>query len=211
MQAEPVAGWSETLDFVYSVLPPATARHSQRVGLKARVFGDFDTARAALLHDVLEDGVDAGKPVTAYDLKSRWGVAVATIVLDVTDVFTPEACPQISRRYRKALEAVRLALTSDEARFVKYLDIEDNQGRTEGREEVFLQRWREEKTLYAKVRVRIQGDDQTVVGVEQALSALMREDEENRDLWATAWDRYTNAGGKSAMAKRQALRTTLRA
>ena len=46
--------------------------------------------------------------------------------LQVTDVFTHEAYPELNRKIRKGMEADRLATISDDAKLVKLADMIDN-------------------------------------------------------------------------------------
>jgi hypothetical protein len=206
--------WRDALAFVHVVLPPATARHAVRVGKAARAEGDWDLAYAALLHDVLEDGIfpSTGERVTVEDVRVRWGVTVARLVLDVSDVFTPERCPGVSRRYRKALEAVRLARVCDRAWRVKELDIADNQGRTDGEKSPsFLAVWGAEKALTHELRATFGGEPgQAPEEIDQLLGRLLRgTDAARRPLWEGAQRAYTEGGGWRALDERVKLRRTL--
>jgi (p)ppGpp synthase/HD superfamily hydrolase len=83
--------------------------------------GDFVAQEAALLHDTIED------TKTTYDeLFNVFGKPVADTVLELTDVYTPEAYPTLNRRLRKAMEAERLRGISDRAKLIKLCDIADN-------------------------------------------------------------------------------------
>ncbi len=76
---------------------------------------------AALLHDTIED-----TDVTYFDVCRAFGVKVADLVLELTDVFTNDAYPELNRSIRKGLEAERLATVSDDAKLVKLCDMIDN-------------------------------------------------------------------------------------
>ena len=59
----------------------------------------------------------------------RWlclGSTVAGLVLELTDVYTSAAYPQLNRAARKALECERLATVSAKAKLIKRMDIADN-------------------------------------------------------------------------------------
>lgn len=84
--------------------------------------GDEAMVAAAYLHDVLEDC-----PQVSYgELVREFGKDVATLVSELTHVFTPEAFPTLNRKERKALETARLAKASKRAKLIKVKDIEHN-------------------------------------------------------------------------------------
>jgi (p)ppGpp synthase/HD superfamily hydrolase len=69
-----------------------------------------------LLHDTIEDGASAGRPVTEAELAERFGAEVAVIVSEVTDDKTlPSAA-------RKRLQVERAPKKSAAARMVKLAD-----------------------------------------------------------------------------------------
>lgn len=72
---------------------------------------------AALLHDVVED-----TKVPIEVIRHMFGLEVAELVLDVTDVYTPEAYPDKNRAERKRLEAERLSYIDPEAQTIKLAD-----------------------------------------------------------------------------------------
>lgn len=84
---------------------------------------------AALLHDVLEDTPVTQQTLLSF-LQTLTDVATAQrilhITVELTDVFTKQAYPQLNRRQRKQKEHERLAHTSFEAQTIKYADIIDN-------------------------------------------------------------------------------------
>lgn len=82
---------------------------------------DVDVIIAAYLHDTVEDTF-----VTNADIHRHFGRRVASIVRELTDVFTTAAYPKTNRAARKKLEADRLARVSDDAKLVKRADIADN-------------------------------------------------------------------------------------
>lgn len=82
---------------------------------------DAEVIAAAYLHDVIED-----TDVTYNRLVNTFGPRVADIVLDLTDVYTPQRFKGLNRRDRKRHEALRLKTISPEAKLVKLADIEDN-------------------------------------------------------------------------------------
>lgn len=82
---------------------------------------DDEVVAAALLHDVLED-----TDKTFLDIKVYFGERVANLVLELTDVYTKSAFPNLNRTERKAREAARLGHVSPEAKMIKIADLADN-------------------------------------------------------------------------------------
>ncbi len=76
---------------------------------------------AALLHDTVED-----TPTTIQDIEENFGVLVARMVNDLTDVYTHEKYPTIRRRERKLLECYRLLRIGADAKSIKLADLIDN-------------------------------------------------------------------------------------
>ncbi len=83
-----------------------------------------------LCHDLLEDTdctfneLDEALKRFEYEIFDR--VIIAGSVNELTDIYTPEAFPQLNRAKRKALEAQRLSTISYEAQTVKYCDLINN-------------------------------------------------------------------------------------
>lgn len=73
---------------------------------------------AALLHDTVED-----TPVTDADIRKEFGLVIAMLVYDVTDVSKPE---DGNRRVRKQLDLRHLAKACPGAQTIKLCDLEDN-------------------------------------------------------------------------------------
>jgi (p)ppGpp synthase/HD superfamily hydrolase len=71
---------------------------------------------AGLLHDTIEDGASAGRPVTEAELAERFGAEVASIVAEVTD---DRALP---KHERKRLQVEHAPRKSPEARMLKLAD-----------------------------------------------------------------------------------------
>ena len=86
------------------------------------VSGTLDMIAAAHLHDVIEDVM----PLNAFwDLESIvriFNSEVATLVIEVTNVFTHEAYPATNRAARNLNEHMRLACISDEGKVIKLAD-----------------------------------------------------------------------------------------
>lgn len=76
---------------------------------------------AALCHDLLED-----TKVTEADLLREFGPDVTRVVVELTDVFTPEKYPAMGRAQRKRLEAERMGHISDIAATIKIADLISN-------------------------------------------------------------------------------------
>ena len=78
---------------------------------------------AALAHDLIEDTA-----TTRAEIAERFGEGVADLVVELTDHYTPETHPGLSRRERKALENARQAAMSREAKLIKLADVANNLG-----------------------------------------------------------------------------------
>lgn len=106
--------------------------HPEKVMALCREYThDSSILAAALLHDVLEDTPVTKKELGAF-LKSimplQQAVKTLCLVIELTDVFTPNDYPSLNREERKAREAMRIAKTSSEAQTIRYADIIDNVG-----------------------------------------------------------------------------------
>ena len=84
---------------------------------------------AAVLHDVVED-TPIECPELLIELMSIVDVNLAlkttTLVKELTDVFIKEKYPDINRKGRKEMEAMRLGRISSDAQTIKYADLLDN-------------------------------------------------------------------------------------
>jgi (p)ppGpp synthase/HD superfamily hydrolase len=121
---------------------------SHVAGVAARlVHSDEVTRAAAYLHDTLEDTA-----ATYEHLVAEFGPEVANVVVELTDVYTPEAYPQLNRRARKELECARLATVSARAKRIKRADIADNASDIETvAPKDFAKLWLAEKAALLKV------------------------------------------------------------
>lgn len=87
---------------------------------------DIATLTAAPMHDLREDVEPKNSFYGASSIMFRFGIEPATLVDELTDVFTPENYPKINRKARKILEADRIAGISDSALKIKLGDLIDN-------------------------------------------------------------------------------------
>jgi (p)ppGpp synthase/HD superfamily hydrolase len=72
---------------------------------------------AAILHDTIGD-----TDTTHEELTHKFGKQPAYIVLELTNVYTKEAYPDMNRRDRKKAEHDRLSKVSDDAKLIKLAD-----------------------------------------------------------------------------------------
>lgn len=90
---------------------------------------DISVLCAALLHDVLEDTPTTQKEIETF-LREILSVEetkkAVQYTVEMTDVYTKEAYPNLNRRARKEREHERAAKTSPEAQTIKYADIISN-------------------------------------------------------------------------------------
>lgn len=119
--------------------------------------GDISMVYASLLHDVLEDTQVTHEQMRAFlhtHLSMEGAEDVLSLVVELTDVYTKENFPDLNRKGRKTLEAMRLAQVSSRAKRIKIADIEHNSKSIEMYDpkfaEVFLEE-KEELLRYMKV------------------------------------------------------------
>lgn len=96
--------------------------HCEGVAKLVRAAGGTDEqVMAAYLHDVIEDcGVDVGEVIQYF------GTEVASLVLELTDVYTHDRYPDLNRKLRKELEVQRKARLSPAAMLIKFCDVLHN-------------------------------------------------------------------------------------
>ena len=91
--------------------------------------GDDIMVYAAVLHDVLED-TNTTKEELFNHLRqiigSEKAIEVVKLVQELTDVFIKDDYPNINRKGRKEMEAMRLGAISPKAQTIKYADLLDN-------------------------------------------------------------------------------------
>jgi (p)ppGpp synthase/HD superfamily hydrolase len=105
--------------------------HTVKVAEIVKTYGgDESMVYAAILHDVLEDTPTTEDELFSYvteitgDIKLS--MDVLRLVKELTDVYTTEDYPDINRKGRKEMEAIRLGKTSSKAQTIKYADLLDN-------------------------------------------------------------------------------------
>jgi len=100
---------------------------------------------AAALHDVLED-VFPKNPSFGHDRIVRtFGGKVLCLVLEVTNVFTAKAFPDMTKAERKQLEIARLAGISEAGKIIKRADLAHNAQEIVHAPADFQERWLREK------------------------------------------------------------------
>ena len=88
---------------------------------------DEKVLAAAMLHDVIEDVTPKNK--ANYNLchvHDMFGMDVMIMVVDLTDVYTPEAHPEKNRKERKKLESDRIASIGNPSLRIKFGDYISN-------------------------------------------------------------------------------------
>ena len=104
--------------------------HTIQVAKIVKEYGGSDTMIcAAILHDVLEDTPTT--PIQLFNhlrsiISNAKTIETLKLVKELTDVFTKENYPDINRKGRKEMEAMRLGLISPDAQTIKYADLLDN-------------------------------------------------------------------------------------
>ena len=113
--------------------------------------GDQNMVLAALLHDVLEDTTVTHEELRTFLYKtlgnSMDAEDVLQLVVELTDVYTTEAFPELNRKKRKKEEAFRLAYASKRAKQIKEQDIKHNSESITKHDPAFAKVFLEEKEL----------------------------------------------------------------
>jgi guanosine-3',5'-bis(diphosphate) 3'-pyrophosphohydrolase len=78
------------------------------------------------LHDIIEDVFPLNPYYDIYLIAKEFGETVAKRVVELTDVYTKVAWPDLNRKQRHALENERLAKISTEAKTIKLADLINN-------------------------------------------------------------------------------------
>ena len=123
----------------YTGLPYFTHCEAVANAVSAKT-SDAEVISAAYLHDVLED-----TDVARGELLDTFGGFATSIVVELTDVFTAQEFPYLSRAERKALECKRLRTVSKYAKLIKICDIADNTGDIVANDAKFAQTYLVEK------------------------------------------------------------------
>ena len=116
----------------------------QHVYEVAKMVGDYtsdeDVIAAAYLHDILED-----TKITGMELVVVFNARVASIVFNLTDVFTSQIYPELNRGKRKKREADRLGRTDAETQLIKVADVISNTESIVKHDKEFAEVYLEEK------------------------------------------------------------------
>ena len=127
--------------------------HTDAVAEIVAKFGGSDIQIAAAhLHDYREDVVTKLTADMRFDMLdklefefSKFPKAVQDLVVELTDVFTSEAYPDMSRKDRKIAEAARISQISDEAKTIKLADLFHNTNSIVAEDEGFAKTYLKEK------------------------------------------------------------------
>lgn len=92
----------------------------------ARYGGTDEEIIAALLHDVIEDVFPKNPKYDIWLIRQYFGVLVAELVTDLSDVFTSEAFPFYNRKKRKNLECLRMGGLLLGTKRIKLADFNSN-------------------------------------------------------------------------------------
>jgi (p)ppGpp synthase/HD superfamily hydrolase len=115
--------------------------------LVAQKTSSEDVICAAALHDVLEDVAPKRPEFGREWIRQEFGQKVLDLVIEVTNVYTSVKFPDMSKKERKAAEAVRLAGISEDAKIIKRADLYHNATEMEFAPEEFRVRWLAEKAV----------------------------------------------------------------
>lgn len=125
---------------------------------------------AALLHDVLEDTTVSEKDMLLFLetlMDKHQAEQTLKLVIELTDVYTKKAYPNLNRKQRKEKETQRIAQTSADSQTIKYADILDNCKEIVSKDPHFAPRFLKE--CQAILRVADKGDKELYEIVNQAL------------------------------------------
>lgn len=120
--------------------------HTDTVAATVAEFGGTeDMVCAAHLHDVIEDVTGKNPKFDLFLIGNTFGKAVADLVVELTDVYTKEAWPDLNRNKRKALERERVSKASPEAKTIKLADFLHNTASITEHDRDFAQVYLKEK------------------------------------------------------------------
>ncbi len=129
-----------------------------------------DGAIASLLHDVLEDVGSEDVRFGYQRILEEFGLNVAALVVELTNVYTKENFPKLNRMERKRAECRRLGEISSVGQSIKLCDVYDNLSSINSlfkedsgfailfikeKAELLPSLWLGEKSLYGKVKERL--------------------------------------------------------
>ncbi len=115
----------EVADIVASVTLGAETPNDESIPELAEI-NYREMIAAAHLHDTIEDVFTLNSHYDIYLIAKTFGERVAKFVVELTDVYTKEAWPDLNRDKRKHLEAERLGKVSNEAKTIKLADLISN-------------------------------------------------------------------------------------
>lgn len=107
---------------------------------------DQEVLVAACLHDILEDVASINPTFNRDWMLASFGERVVSIVEELTNKYTKENYPELSRTSRKLLERGRLSMVSDEAKLIKKADLYHNSIEMD-QDDPFTKVWMEEKRM----------------------------------------------------------------
>lgn len=124
--------------------------HVERVAKAALAHGMTENQVAAAAdHDICEDcntTPDELRNLLVERGIDRFDAAIiVSLVVQLTDIYTPENYPNLNRAARKKLEAARLGQISTEAKNIKLLDLCDNTRDIVEANPAFAKKYLEEK------------------------------------------------------------------
>jgi (p)ppGpp synthase/HD superfamily hydrolase len=89
--------------------------------------GESETVIAAgHLHDLIEDVFPVNPWYSEERMRKEFNDDITNLVIECTNVYTKEKCPQLNRVKRKVLEHKRLSLISNNGKSIKLADIQHN-------------------------------------------------------------------------------------
>lgn len=124
----------------YEVHPQAVAK------MVAEFDGTPEMIAAAHLHDVVED-----TPITLLEIQEEFGLEVAALVDDLTDISQPE---DGNRALRKKMDRIHTAGASAQAQTIKLCDLLDNTLSIVENDEKFARIYLKEKKALLEVLTR---------------------------------------------------------
>lgn len=98
----------------------------------ANIVSEFvpNSIEIALCHDLLEDTTCTPELLTKrlrlIGYSEGYSTSVVKGVINLTDVFTHQNCPELNRQQRKNKEAYRMSYIGETCQSIKYADIIDN-------------------------------------------------------------------------------------